>query len=95
MYEIKSRRLPSQILTCFFSGFIFKEITISLTKATLQKENVIVEELDCIYIEDTENLQDSTRLVFIDEECGNFIVVNNGGEFTRTINQREMSDVLQ
>ena len=32
-------------------------------------------------------LEDSSRLVFIDEECGNFIVVH--------INQKKKSDVLQ
>ena len=42
-------------------------------------------QLDCIDIEDIENLEDSPRLVFIDEECGNLIVVNDGAELTRNI----------
>ena len=29
------------------------------------------------------NLEDSPRFVFIDEECENLIVVNDGGEHTR------------
>ena len=33
--------------------------------------------------------------MFIDEECGNFIVVNDGGELTRNVNQKKKSDVLQ
>ena len=42
-----------------------------------------------------ENLEDSPRLMFIDKECGNLIVVNNGGELTRNINQKKKSGVLQ
>ena len=41
---------------------------------------------------ETEN---SPRLVLVDEECGNLIVVNGGGELTRNINQKKKSDVLQ
>ena len=28
------------------------------------------------------NLEDSPRLLFIDEECGNLMVVSDGGELT-------------
>ena len=38
---------------------------------------------------ETEN---SPRLELVDEECGNLIVVNGGGELTRNINQKK-SDV--
>ena len=55
----------------------------------------VEEELDCIDIDDIGKLEDSPRLVFIDEECGNVIVVNDGGELTRNINQKKKSDVLQ
>ena len=41
------------------------------------------------------NLEDSPRLVFIDEECENLIVVNDGGEITRNINQKKKSEVFQ
>ena len=59
------------------------------------EKNVIVEEeLDCINIDDIGNLEDWTRLVFIDEECGNLIVVNDDGELTRNISQKN-SDILQ
>ena len=79
----------------YFSSIIFKNITVSLKKATLQKKNVIVEEeLDCIDIDDIGNLEDSPRLVFINEECGNLIVVNDGGELTENISQKK-ADVLQ
>ena len=44
--------------------------------------------LDCI------NFEDSPRLKFIDEECGNLIVVNDRGELTETITQKK-SDLLQ
>ena len=38
-------------------------------------------------------LKDSPRPVFIDAECGNLIVVNDGGELTTNMNQRKKSDV--
>ena len=37
---------------------------------------IIEEELVCIDINDTGNLEDSTRLESIDEECENLIVAN-------------------
>ena len=45
-------------------------------------------------IDDIGNLEDSPRLVFIDEECGNLIVVNDSGELTENISQKK-ADVLQ
>ena len=33
--------------------------------------------------------------MFIDEECEGIIVVNDGGELTRNINQKKKSEVLQ
>ena len=60
-----------------------------LNKATLQKKNVIAEEeLDYIDIDDIGNLEDSLRLVFIDEKCENLMVVNAVGERTTNINQQ-------
>ena len=95
MYEIKSRRLPSQILTCFIFLALFSKHGF-VKKSNPSEKNVIVEEeLDCIDIDDIGNLEASTRLVFIDEECGNLIVVNDGGELTRNINQKKKSDLLQ
>ena len=73
MYGIKSRRLRSQNLTCF--AFL---VLISLKKQ-LFKNVIVEEELDCIDIDDIGNLEDSPRLVFINEECGNLIVVNDDG----------------
>ena len=40
------------------------------------------------------NLEDSPRLLFIDEECGNLIMANDGEERTGNISQKK-SDVLQ
>ena len=51
-------------------------------------------ELDCINRDDIGNLEDSPRLLFIDEECGNLIVVNDGGKRTWRIGQKK-SAVLQ
>ena len=47
-----------------------------------------MKELDCIDIDDIVNLEDSPRLVFINEECGNLIVINDGGELTENISQK-------
>ena len=65
-----------------------------LIRKRLVSINVIVEEeLDCIDINDIVNLEGSPSLVFIDEECGNLIVVNDGGELIRN-KQKKKSDVL-
>ena len=63
----------------YFSSLTFKIITVSFKKVTLQTKNVIdEEELDCIDKDDMGNLEYSTKLVFINEECENLIVVNDG-----------------
>ena len=96
--EIKLRRLRSQILTCFIFLVLFskKNNYGFVKKATLQKKNVTVEEeLDYIDIDEIKNFEDSPRLVLIDEECWNLIVVNDGGELTRNIFRKKKSDVLQ
>ena len=75
-----------------FPNFVFKKkITVSFKKATVQKNFVIVEEeLDGgIDTDDIGNLEDSPRFKFIDEECENLIVVNDGGELTRNFNQKK------
>ena len=67
-----------------------------MRRDNLSEKNVIVEEgLDDIDIDDIGNLGDSPGLVFIDEECENLIVVNDGGELPRNINQKKKSEVLQ
>ena len=78
-----------------FSSIIFKNITVSLKKSNSSENNVIVgEELDCINIDDIGNLEDSPRLAFTNEECGNLIVVNVVGDLTENISQKK-ADVLQ
>ena len=92
------RRLRSQILTSFIFLVLFKKKSRfrSFKKATVQKNFVIVEEeLYGIDTDDIANLEDSPRFVFIDEECENLIVVNDGGELTRNINQKKKSGALQ
>ena len=80
----------------YFSNFIYKKISFTEKSNPSEKKSVIVEEeIDCIDIDDIGNLEDSRRLAFIDEEHGNFMVVNDGGEVTRNINQKKKSDVLQ
>ena len=80
----------------YFSSIIFKNITVSLKKKQLfkKKKVIVAEELDCIDRDDVGNLEDSSRLVFTDEECGNLIAVNDGGKLTENISQKK-TDVLQ
>ena len=94
-YEIKSRRLHSEILTCFIFVVSFSEKNHGfIQETTLQKNFVIVtEKLDGIDIDDIGNLEDSPRFVLIDEECENVIVINDGGELTRSKNQKKKSGV--
>ena len=74
---------------------VSKKITVLFKKATLQKNFVIVEEeLDGIDTDDIGNLEDSPRFVFIDEECENLIVVNDGGELAENISRKKKFDVL-
>ena len=55
-----------------FSCFIFKKNYGFIKEGNPSEKLVIVEEnLDRIDIDDIGNLEDSPRLVFIDEECGN------------------------
>ena len=54
----------------------------------------LVEKLDGTDVDDIGNFEDLPILVFIDEECGNPIVISDSGEFTRNINQKKKSDVL-
>ena len=95
MYEIKQRRVLSQILTCFIFLVFFSKYYGFVKKNHSSKKEVIFEKkLDCIDRDDIGNLEDSSRLVFIDEECGNIIVVNDDEECTGNISQKK-SDVLQ
>ena len=45
-------------------------------------------ELDCIDRDNIGNLEDSPRLLFIDEKCRDLIVVNDGEERTVNITQK-------
>ena len=80
IYEIKSRILRS--------SFIFKKNHGFIQEGNPSEKVVIVEEeLNGLNTDDIENLKDSLRFVFIDEEFENLIVVNDGGKVTRNINQ--------
>ena len=85
-----------QILTCFFPSFILKKTRAFIEEDNHSEKAVIVEEgLNGIDIDDIGNLEVLPRLVFIDEECENLIIVNDRGELTRNINQNKKLDVLQ
>ena len=76
----------------YFSSIVFKIITVSLKRSNSSEKNVIVEEeVNCIDIDDIGNLEHSPRLMFINEECGNLIVVNDGGELTENITQKRQT----
>ena len=86
-----------QILTCLIFLVLFSNNPRFHWRRQPFRKNVIVEERldDTIDIDDIENLEGSSRLVFIDEENENLILVNDGGELTRNINQKKKSNVLQ
>ena len=56
---------------------------------------LVEEELDGIDTDDNGNLEDSHRLVFIDEEWDNLVELNNGEEIIRNINQKKKSEFSQ
>ena len=58
---------------------------ISYVLVLVYQENLVIaeEELDSIG-----NVEDLTRLVFIDKECGNLKVFVDGGDLTRNINEK-------
>ena len=76
-----------------FSSFIFKKSTFHWKRQTYWKNVIVEEELDGTNIDDIGNFDDSPRLVFMDEKCGNFKVANDGGKLTRKIYWKKKSDV--
>ena len=71
-----------------FDLFEYFQKTRAFIEDNLSEKNVIVEEgLDDIDIDDIGNLEDSPGLVFIDEECDNLIVANDGGELLEILNK--------
>ena len=71
------------ILRC---SFIFKENHVFIEKEDNPSENVVIveEKLDGIG-----NLQDLSRLLSIDKECGNLKVFIDGEDLTRNIDQKK------
>ena len=94
-YEIKSRRLRSQILI-FLMFLVFKENRILIEEDNPSEKILMVkEELDRIDRDGIRNLEDLLRLVLINEECWNSKVVLDSGELARNITRKKRSDVLQ
>ena len=70
-----------QGLTCLIFLVLFSKNSRFHWRRSPSEKNVIVKEgLDGRHIDDIGNLEDSPRLVFIDEEYENLIAVNDGGE---------------
>ena len=80
-------------MTCF----IFLFLIFLKSHGFIEEENpsekvfIIVEELNCVDIDDIGNLDDLPWFVFIN----NLKVVSDGGELSRNINQKRKSDVSQ
>ena len=66
----------------YFCSIIFKILRFRLKKSLFKKNVIFEKDLDCINRDDIGNLEDSPRLLFIDEESGNLMVVNDCGERT-------------
>ena len=81
--KIKLKILRLQILTCFTFLVLFsKKLLLHRRRKPSEKVVIVEEELRGIDIDDIGNLEDSPRLLFINEERGNPIVAN-GGVFTK------------
>ena len=63
---------------------------ITLLSTVYRNGRTLEEELDGIDIDGIVILKDATRLVLIDEECKNLIIVNDGGEITGNIYQKKL-----
>ena len=62
----------------YFSSFTLKKNYCSIEEDNLQKKLLVKEELRGVDTDGIGNLEDSPRLVFIDEERGNRIVACDG-----------------
>ena len=78
--KLKLKILRLQILTCFTFLVLFSKKKLLLHRRRKPSEKVVVveEELRGIDIDDIGNLEDSPRLLFINEERGNPVVANDG-----------------
>ena len=97
IYEVKLRRVRSQIPYAdtglfYFSSIIFKNITVSLKKELFRKKCYSWGRNTLNWY--GWNLENSRTLVFIFEEYVNLVVVNDGGKLAENISQNK-SDVLQ
>ena len=92
--KIEEATFADNDLLCF-SIFIFKKKSWLYWKKQPFRKKCCSWELDCSNVDDAGNLEDSPRIVLIDEECGKLIVVNDVRELTRSINQKMNSDISQ
>ena len=63
---------------------------ITLLSTVYRNGRTLEEELDGFDADVTVILKDAPRLVLIDEECKNLIIVNDGGEITGNIYQKKL-----
>ena len=80
---MKLQILRLQILTCFIFLFLNSKKSDGFTEEgnpPSEKAVAAWGNLDGIYIDDIGNFVDSPKLVFIDEECGNLLRVNQSEE---------------
>ena len=74
----------------YFSNFIFKKSHGFIEEH--KPSEIVVNRFD---IDEIDNFEGLPRFVFINEECRNLKVVNDGGELTGDINQKKKSNVSQ
>ena len=63
---------------------------ITLLSTVYRNGRTLEEELDGFDTDGIVILKDAPRLVLIDEECKNLIIVNDGGEITGNIYQKKL-----
>ena len=78
--------MPKNRLTLILCCWLLKKTLVIATNLT-SPESAPEEELDYIDIDDIGNIEHSPRLVFINVECGNLMIVH--------INQKKKPDVVQ
>ena len=95
--EIKSNSLRSQRLACFIFLVLFSNRSRFYSRKQPFRKSCYSSErtIDGIEKNDIGNFEDSASFMFIDEECQNLIVVNDGGELTRNIDHKKKSGVSQ
>ena len=82
-------------MTCFIFLVLFSNHGLIEEDHPSEKILIVEEEINGVSTDDFGNIEDLSRLKFIDEQCGNLKVINDDGELTRNINQKKKLEVFQ